>query len=149
MTNLHTIKKNADGTYTLRTSDGSLYTCTRWFENKPNKQVWHVLIPAGPAREKTGRTYVSEAHFKDTDIYSFETKTEHRTGVGFGGTSGWKSRMTDDEKAEYEALEKRMAEIEALAKARPARELTEEEKIEAQIARLQAKLQAKRAEKAR
>ena len=140
----HVITRSAEGTYTLTTDDGRTFACTRWFEKSRDK--WHVLIPK-EARELTGRTYIAEALFKNTDTYTFETKTTHRDGSGWGESSSWKSRMTPEEKVEYEGLAKRMAEIEALAKSRPAKVLTEEEKLIARIEKMQKELEAMRASK--
>lgn len=146
MTNFHRIERQNDGTYVLTLADGRTFECERWEEVKNGGafRKWHVKIPYGPAREACGRTYISESHFEKSNVYEFETKTEHRTGTGWGAS--WKDRMTDAEKAEYEACAKRMAEIENLAKARPVREMTEIEKIEARIAREQAKLAKLRGE---
>ena len=146
MTTIHRIEKQNDGTYILTTASGKTYVCERWEEvkNGGTFRKWHVKIPYGPAREECGRTYISESHFEKSSIYEFETKTEHRTGTGWGGS--WKDKMTDDERKEYDACAKRMAEIESLAKARPAREKTEIEKLEARIAREQALLAKLRGE---
>lgn len=131
-------KKN--GIYTLTTVDGQVFTCDRWYEKKVDK--YHVRIPV-EAREICGRTYIRESHFDTTDIYEFETKTEHREGLGNGG---WKNRLTPEELKEYEAHEKRMIELKELAMSRPIPELTEEEKLKREIAKLQAKLAHLRAD---
>lgn len=55
---------------------------------------------------------------------------------------GWKSRMTDDEKIEYEAAEAKMAEIKALCEARKPE--STEEKQAREIAELKAELEALR-----
>ena len=139
---MNRIEKN-NGIYTLTTIDGQKFTCDRWYEKKVDK--WHVRIPV-EAREICGRTYVRESHFDDKNIYEFETKTEHREGLGNGG---WKNRLTPEELKEYEAHEKRMAELKDLAMSRPIPELTEEEKLMREIAKLQAKLAEKQANKAK
>lgn len=141
MTNTHVIERNDRGEYILTTASGKTYLCERWEEvkNGGTFRKWHVKIPYGPAREECGRTYIAESKFEASGRYEFETKTEHRTGTGWGAS--WKDRMTDEEKAEYETLTKRIAEIESIAKARPARQMTEIEKLEAKIAREQALLE--------
>lgn len=137
MKNTHVIERNDRGEYILTTASGKTYLCERWEEvkNGGTFRKWHVKIPYGPAREECGRTYISESHFEKSSTYEFETKTEHRTGTGWGGS--WKDKMTDDERKEYESLAKRMTEIETLVKSRPNRELTEIEKLERKIAREQ------------
>ena len=132
--NKNIITKNENGTYTLTTFDGKTFTCTRWYEKK--KDYWHVLVPKD-ARDICGRTYIRESYFDNSDIYEFETKTEHREGLGNGG---WKTRLTEEELKEYEEHEKRMNELKELALSRPVKELTEEEKILKEMAKLQARL---------
>lgn len=129
MANCITMNENG---YELITADGRKFTCTRLYEKKTEK--WHVVIPK-EARDICGRTFISENRFNDSDTYEFETKTEHREGLSSGG---WKSRMTEEEKAEYEACEARMEAIKKAVLSRPIRELTKAEKIEAQIAKLEA-----------
>ena len=128
------ITKTEEGKYILTTHDGQEFVCTRWYEKKVDK--WHVLVPK-EAREICGRTYIREAFFDNSDIYEFETKTEHREGIGSGG---WKARLTPEELEEYEAHEKRMTELKEIALSRPVKELTEEEKLQAQIDRMMARL---------
>jgi hypothetical protein len=132
-------KKN--GIYTLTTIDGQTFTCDRWYEKKVDK--WHVRIPV-EAREICGRTYIRESHFDDKNVYEFETKTEHREGLGNGG---WKARLTKEELEEYEAHEKRMAELKDLAMSRPIPELTEEEKLQREIEKMMKKLEALKSSK--
>lgn len=128
------ITKTEEGKYILTTTDGQEFECTRWYEKKVDK--WHVLVPK-EARELCGRTYIRESYFDNSDIYEFETKTEHREGIGSGG---WKARLTPEELEEYESHEKRMEELKQIALSRPIKELTEEEKIQAQIDRMMARL---------
>lgn len=128
------ITKTEEGKYILTTTDGQEFECTRWYEKKVDK--WHVLVPK-EARELCGRTYIRESYFDNSDIYEFETKTEHREGIGSGG---WKARLTPEELEEYESHEKRMEELRQIALSRPVKELTEEEKIQAQIDRMMARL---------
>ena len=128
------ITKTEEGKYILTTTDGQEFECTRWYEKKVDK--WHILVPK-EARELCGRTYIRESYFDNSDIYEFETKTEHREGIGSGG---WKARLTPEELEEYESHEKRMEELKQIALSRPVKELTEEEKIQAQIDRMMARL---------
>ena len=129
----NTIIKTEEGKYILTTSDGQEFECGRFYEKK--KDYWHVVIPK-EARDICGRTYIRENKFDNSDIYEFEDKTEHREGIG---TGGWKSRLTEEEAEEYKMLEERMEELKELALSRPVKELTEEEKLEREIARLMAK----------
>ena len=135
----NTIIRNENGTYTLTTIDGQTFECDRFYEKKTDK--WHVRLPK-EASEITGRTYIRENKFDNSDIYEFDNKTEHREGIGSGG---WKNRLTEEEAEEYKALEERMNELKELALSRPIKELTEEEKLEREIARLTGKLNKLRA----
>lgn len=127
------IEKTENG-YILTTTDGQVYPCTRWFEKKVEK--WHVVVPK-EAREVCGRTYIRESYFDNSDVYEFETKTEHREGLGSGG---WKSRLTEEELKTYEECERIMNGLKEVAMSRQPKELTEEEKLLRDIAKLQAKL---------
>lgn len=131
------IEKTERG-YILTVGDGQEFECSRWYEKKVDK--WHVLIPK-EAREICGRTYIRESHFDNSDIYEFETKTEHREGLGNGG---WKSRLTEEELEKFNECERIMNELKEVALSRQPKELTEEEKIEREIAKLMKKLEAKR-----
>lgn len=119
------LTNNHDNTYTLTLIDGSTYLCKRWLEKKPNKEMWHVIIPK-EAREICGRTYIRESYFENSDTYEFENKTEHREGLGNGG---WKSRLTGEELKRYNEAEKVMTELKELALSREPKVLTEEEKL--------------------
>ena len=138
---MNRLTKLENGTYELTLENGKTFTCTRWLEKKPNKQMWHVIIPKGEARDTCGRTYIRESYFDNSDIYEFETKTEHREGLS---TGGWKARLTEEELEEYEEHERRMEELKQIALSRPVKGLTEAEKLEAQIAKLMAKLEKTR-----
>lgn len=131
------IEKNENG-YILTTIDGQEFTCSRWYEKKVDK--WHILVPK-EAREICGRTYIRESYFDNSDIYEFETKTEHREGLGNGG---WKSRLTEEELEKFNECERIMNELKEVALSRQPKELTEEEKIEREIAKLMKKLEMKR-----
>lgn len=104
---MNRIERLENGKYILTLEDGSTYECRRWLENKPNKQVWHIVVPK-EAKEICGRTYVRESYFDDSDIYEFETKTEHREGLGGGG---WRSRLTSDEIKRLEEAERTIEEL--------------------------------------
>jgi hypothetical protein len=132
-----------DDKYILTTEDGSIYECKRWLENKPNKSVWHVVVPK-EARDICGRTYIRESYFDDKDIYEFENKTEHRIGLGGGG---WRSRLTEEETKRLEEAEKTIEELKKIGMERTPEKVdpNSEEGILLQIAKLQAKLAAKKA----
>ena len=125
------IKENvAKQKYLLTTEDGQEFECGTWYEKKTD--AWHVLIPK-EGREICGRTYIRVSKVTDSG-FEFETKTEHREGLSGGG---WKSKMTPEEAAEYEICEKKMAEIKTRAASRV---ISEEDRLKAEIAKLQAKL---------
>lgn len=125
--------------YTLITSSGNSYPCTRWFEKKTGQ--WHVKVPK-EGTEECGRTYIRESHFANSDIYEFETKTEHRTGLASGG---WRSKLTDEEKVELETYEKGIERLKELASKReiPKVDPNSEEGILREIERLKKKLAQK------
>lgn len=131
------IEKREEG-YILIVEDGREFVCSRWYEKKVDK--WHVLVPK-EGREICGRTYIRESYFDNSDIYEFETKTEHREGLGNGG---WKSRLTEEELEKFNECERIMNELKEVALSRQPKELTDEEKIEREIERLKKKLEAKR-----
>lgn len=140
---MNRIERTNEGKYILTTENGNTYECKRWLENKPNKQMWHVVVPK-EAREICGRTYIRESYFDDKDIYEFETKTEHREGLGGGG---WRSRLTEEEVKRLEEAEKTIEELKKIGMARTPEKVdpNSEEGLLLQIAKLKAKLQAKRA----
>jgi hypothetical protein len=117
----------------LTTANDEIFECSRWFEKKSNS--WHVVVPK-EAREICGRTYIRESKFDKSDVYEFETKIEHRTGLQSGG---WKSKMTDEERKLVEEAEKTIERIKSECMNRTV-ELTEEEKILRQIEKLNQKL---------
>lgn len=130
---MNRIAKNGNNTYTLTTSSGETFTCTRWYEKKTN--AWHVKLPAN---NPTGRTYIRES-FVVNGSYEFDDKTTgHRV---LGPTGGWKARMTPEESkkvAEAEALIESIKTV-ALARVPQKLDLNSVEGIEAEIARLMAK----------
>ena len=133
---MNTLIKLENGTYELTLENGQTYPCRRWLEKKPNKEMWHIVIPK-EASVICGRTYIRESYFDNSDIYEFENKTEHRSGIGEGG---WKSRLTPEELEEYQAHEKRMEELKTLALSRPVKVLTEEEKLKRELEKVRARL---------
>ena len=130
---MNKIVRVSENEFVLYCEDGQEFMCSLWYEKKIGD--YHVRIPK-EGKEICGREFIRLSKFDNTDTYEFETKTEHRTGLSNGG---WKSRMTEEERVEYETLEKRMKMIEEVVKSRPVKELTEREKIELQIQRLMAK----------
>lgn len=137
---MNRLTKNENGTYILTLENGTSYECKRWLEKKPNKEMWHVIVPK-EARDLCGRTYIRESYFDNSDVYEFENKTEHREGLSSGG---WKTRLTEEELKEYEEHERRMEELKQIALSRPVKELTEIEKTEAKIAKLMKELEKMR-----
>lgn len=133
---MNRLTKNENGTYILTLENGTSYECKRWLEKKPNKEMWHVIVPK-EAREFCGRTYIRESYFDNSDIYEFENKTEHREGMS---TGGWKARLTEEELKEYEEHERRMEELKELALSRPVKELSPIEKLELEIKKQMEKL---------
>jgi hypothetical protein len=137
---MNKIEKLNNGSYILTTSDGQVFTCSRWFEKKVER--WHVVVPK-EAREICGRTYIRESNFDNSDIYEFETKTEHRTGLTSGG---WRTKMTDDERKLVEEAEKTIERIKSICMTREVEKVdpNSEEGILAQIERLKKKLEKTR-----
>ena len=137
---MNKIEKLEDGSYILTTTDGQTFVCSRWFENKTQK--YHVVVPK-PARDLCGRTYIRESNFDNSDIYEFETKTEHRTGLTSGG---WRSKMTDDERKLVEDAEKTIERIKSICMTREVKKVdpNSEEGILAEIERLKKKLEKTR-----
>ena len=137
---MNKIEKLEDGSYILTTADGQTFVCSRWFENKTQK--YHVVVPK-QARDLCGRTYIRESNFDNSDIYEFETKTEHRIGLASGG---WRSKMTDDERKLVEDAEKTIERIKSICMTREVKKVdpNSEEGIIAEIERLKKKLENKR-----
>ena len=137
---MNKIEKLENGSYILTTTNGQTFTCTRWFENKTQK--YHVMVPK-EARDLCGRTYIRESFFDNSNVYEFETKTEHRTGLTSGG---WRSKMTDDEKKLVEEAEKTIERIKSICMTREVEKVdpNSEEGILLQIERLKKKLENQR-----
>lgn len=131
-----------NGQYILTTEDGQEFVCSRWFEKKVER--WHVVVPK-EARELCGRTYIRESNFDNSDIYEFDTKTEHRTGLSGGG---WRSKMTPEEAKMVEEAESTIERIKSECMKREVEKVdpNSEEGLMAQIAKIQAKLAKMRGE---
>lgn len=129
---MNIIEKINEKDYLLTLEDGSTYPCKTWIEKKTKNgepvEYEHVIIPK-EIREICGRTYIRTSLVNPR--YKFENKTTHREGLGNGG---WRARMTEEEKAEYESLERRMNEIKETCMNR---EISEEEKLKRQIEKLE------------
>lgn len=117
--------------------------CKNWFEKSKDK--WHIVL--GP--NSANRKYIAHNEFfakAEDDTYTVEDKT---TGPRVLGTAQPDRKlvpyMTAEDKEKYEAIIARAIEN---RNAQKSVELTEEEKLAAQIAKLQAKLAAKKAETA-
>ena len=136
---MNKIEKTENG-YILTTTDGQTFVCSRWFEKKTDK--WYVTIPKN-GQEICGRQYISEKFFDNSDVYEFETKTEHRTGLMSGG---WRSKMTEDERKQVEEAEKTIEKIKSLCMTREVKKVdpNSEEGILLEIERLKKKLENKR-----
>lgn len=136
---MNKIEKTENG-YILTTTDGQTFVCSRWFEKKVER--WHVVVPK-EARDLCGRTYIRESNFDNSDIYEFETKTEHRTGLTSGG---WKTKMTDDERKLVEEAEKTIERIKSICMTREVEKVdpNSEEGILLQIEKLKKKLEKTR-----
>ena len=110
-----------------------------WYEK--SKEKWHIVL--GP--NSANRKYIAHNEFfakAENDEYIVEDKT---TGPRVLGTAQPDKKlvpyMTPEDKEEYDAIIARAIENRNSQKAV---ELTDEEKLEKQIAKLQAKLEAVR-----
>lgn len=110
-----------------------------WFEKSKDK--WHIVL--GP--NSANRKYIAHNEFyakAEDGVYTVEDKT---TGPRVLGTTQPDKAlvpfMSPEDKERYEAIIARAIEN---RNAQKSVELTEEEKLQAQIAKLQAKLEAKR-----
>jgi hypothetical protein len=110
-----------------------------WFEKSKNK--WHIVLGQNSANRK----YIAHNEFyakAEDGVYVVEDKT---TGPRVLGTAQPDRKlvpyMSAEDKEEYDAIIARAIEN---RNAQKSVELTDEEKLEAQIAKLQAKLEAKR-----
>lgn len=131
---IRTYNEKNEAIYTLTTENDNTYICRRWLEKKPNKTMWHIVLPK-EAIQETGRTYIRESYFDNSDIYEFENKTEHRENMT---TGGWRSRLTQEELKKLEEAERTIEELKKIGTERKPikNDLTTEEGIEAEIQRL-------------
>ena len=131
---MNKIERINEKSYKITCENGEIIFASTWYEKKTD--AWHVKLPAN---NPTGRTYIRVDKI-GPDGLEFETKTEHREGLG------WKARMTDDEKAKWAECEKTMADIKeaCIARETPKADPNSVEGLEALIARYQAKLDALR-----
>jgi copper oxidase (laccase) domain-containing protein len=120
---------------------GEVVVTKNWFEKSKDK--WHIVL--GP--NSANRKYIAHNEFyakSEDDIYIVEDKT---TGPRVLGTAQPDKKlvpyMTAEDKEKYDAIIARAIEN---RNAQKTVELTEEEKLMAQIAKLEAKLAAKKAE---
>ncbi len=134
---MNRIRNIGNQTWEVECFNGETFEAKEWYEKKT--EAWHVKLPSGNI---TGRTYIRVSLLKtDGSWTEFETKTEHREGLG------WKDRMTEEEKKTWKECETKMLAIKKACEERqvPKAEKGTEEWYLAEIARLQAKLEAKRA----
>lgn len=136
------VSKNGVVNYVLYTEDGQEFDCSRWYEKKTD--AWHVKLPKD---NPSGRTYIRESYFADKNELTFETKTEHRTGLSGGG---WRRKMTPEELKQVTEAENLIAKIREAASKRVIKKVDPNsiEGLEAEIMRMQEKLAAKKAAKA-
>lgn len=120
---------------------GESVACKNWFEKSKDK--WHIVL--GP--NSANRKYIAHNEFNakaEDGVYIVEDKT---TGPRVLGTAQPDRAlipfMTAEDKEKYDAIIARAIEN---RNAQKSVELTEEEKLEAQIAKLEKKLAAKRGE---
>lgn len=133
---MNKIRRIGEQKWEIMTEDKKTFTCGEWFEKKTGE--WHVKLPSN---NPTGRTYIRVKNLpSDGSTVEFETKTTHRENLG------WSSRMTEEEKKVWEECEKKMAEIKKACEERAPEKLERNSKewLEAEIARLTAKLAQKK-----
>lgn len=125
----------------LDLTTGEQVTAKNWYEKSKDK--WHVVL--GP--NSANRKYIAHNEFfakAENGEYIMEDKT---TGPRVLGTAQPDKKlvpyMTPEDKEQYDAIIARAIENRNSQKAV---ELTDEEKLEKQIAKLKAKLEAKLAE---
>ena len=134
---MNKVEKLENGSYVLTTEDGRKFPCERWFEKKVGK--YHVKLDKN-GQELTGRTYIRESHFDNSNVYEFENKTEHRVGITSGG---WKNQMTEEESEIVKNCELTIEKIknECLSRKPEKVDLNSEEGILKEIERLKKKYQ--------
>lgn len=116
------------------------------FQGKMHLEKGKTWLVRFNKNNPSGREFFTQSKI-DADIesngeYVFDTKNEHRTGTS------WKAKLTEAEKSEIAQLEARYNEIKQVAMSRqtPKLDKNSKEYVEAQIAALQRKLEAMRAE---
>lgn len=102
-----------------------------WFEKKSNI-MWIVL----PKDNLSGRTYISLNKLVN-DKYEFENKT---SGPRVLSSWNWKNRMSEEEKIKYEECQNYIEWLRNECMTRKPVELSEKEKVELEIKKLQEKL---------
>lgn len=125
----------------LECEDGSTFIGKLWIEKKKNKDGseklnYHVKLPKD---NPSGRQYVNLSKLDKDGNYTFET--DHSTREG----GGWRSRLTPEEEIELEEAE---ATIERIKKTAMARGTDEVSKLEREIAKKLAELEALKAKRA-
>lgn len=123
---------------------GEEVPCKNWFEKSKNK--WHcVLGPNSANRKYVSHNEIASKLGEDGEEYIVEDKT---SGPRSLGTAQPDKKlipyMTEEEKADYDAIIARAMARRDEEKANK-KALSEEEKLEAQIEKLQKKLALKRA----
>lgn len=134
---MNRVVKNGEN-YSLECENGEIFKCQRWYEKKSNK--WHIKMPL---ENPSGRQYIREELFNEKSVngvYKFETKTEHREGMG--GTS-WRSRLTEEEAKDLAMAEAIIEDIKKKAQVRVMVKGSEED-LMAQIEKLQRQLEKAR-----
>lgn len=123
----------------LDLATGEAVATKNWFEKSKDK--WHIVLASNSANRK----YIAHNEFfakANEGEYIVEDKT---TGPRVLGTAqpdkGLVPFMTEEDKAEYDGIIARAMENRDAQKNTP---MSEEEKLEAQIAKLTAKLQARK-----
>lgn len=116
------------------------------FQGKMHLEKGKTWLVRFNKNNPSGREFFTQSKI-DLDIenngeYVFDTKVEHRSGTS------WKAKLTEAEKQEIAELEQRYNEIKEAAMSRqtPKVDKNSKEGIEAQIAALQKRLEAMRAE---
>ena len=124
----------------LDLATGEEIATKNWFEKSKDK--WHIVLASNSANRK----YIAHNEFKAKAVDGTYTVEDKTTGPRVLGTAqpdrGLVPFMTEEDKAEYDGIIARAIEN---RNAQKNVELTEEEKLEAQIAKLTAKLAAKKA----
>lgn len=125
----------------LDLTTGEPVSYKNWFEKSKDK--WHIVLDKNSANRK----YIAHNEFFSKNQEGEYIVKDKTTGPRVLGTAQPDRKlvpfMTEKDKASYDAI---IARALANREAQKNVELTDEEKLEAQIAKLQAKLKAKKAE---